>query len=609
MGRKNGNLLNPVVLVARFKIINNTSLALVRTKFHHTIGGTLNKDSVVISITFIVNGSHELVFGGERNFSNNRKLVLHNINITSSKVGSTEDGKLSRVSNLSFTSTIVSKNTLGTKNSWGKSILNKGKVGGSSLGERSIGDSKGGGTFSSIFNLNGVEGGINRVMVTGLHLSPTWGTRVGSVRDDIGELGSGLVLGTLAKVSILTYKVGWYALLGVDVKLVVGVGGNEGSQRHDILGQSSSLIGTDDSDRSKSLYGRKGTDNSIGLGHVSGGPGISKGNDSLKSLGNHGNAAHKSGGNRFEPILLGFKTGNEKGDKSGNSNEQRKKLGYLINLFKYVSLLLLNLGHKLVNSSNLSVISSGDGNSNSRSLGNKSGRESHVTTISKGNLFRVDVGGDLNGSNHLVDGDGFSGKGGFSTGKVGRLDDTHIGGTTVSKSEDDDISWHNFNGGDHDFLAITKDAGIGGKHVLKGLGSLFGGTFLKNSNEGVDGNHGGNKSNLNPGGEDGGAVRIGENHLGNTTSGRYKCNNYKNANQYVGNLFPDLLPDGFLLGLRHLVGTILSKASLRIGSGESCLLEVFICLQGGDCLINREGMPRDDRALFDDFVIRFFSHV
>mmetsp|Transcript_3554 Transcript_3554/g.5369 ORF Transcript_3554/g.5369 Transcript_3554/m.5369 type:complete len:478 (-) Transcript_3554:239-1672(-) len=456
-----------------------------------------------------MDGSHELIFGGERYFGNNGEISLHRINFNSREVGSTEDRKLSWVSNLSFAGSVISKNTLGAENSSIEGIVNKGTVGGSSIGEWTFGRGSGrGGAILSTLDLNWMKGGVDGEVVGGLKMSFTGSTGVSTILNDGAKRLHLLVLRTFAKVDIFADKVGRYTLGGIDIELVMGIGGNKCGKGHDILGKSSGLIRADDGNASKSLYSGEGTDNSVVLSHVGCGPSIGKGNDGLKTLGNHSNTAHESGGNGFKPILSRCEEGNEEGDQGGSRNENGKKLGYLVNLLKYVCLLLLNLTYKPVNSSNLSVISGGDSDTDSRSLCDKGGRECHIETISKGNLFSIGSGGDVDGRDDLINGHSLSSKGGFSTSKVGGLNDTHIGRTTVSKREDDDISRDNVNGGDHNFPSTTNDTGVGGKHVLEGLCGLLGRSLLKDTNEGVDCNYGGNESDLHPGGEDGGCVTL-----------------------------------------------------------------------------------------------------
>mmetsp|Transcript_19647 Transcript_19647/g.40780 ORF Transcript_19647/g.40780 Transcript_19647/m.40780 type:complete len:236 (+) Transcript_19647:1322-2029(+) len=134
MRRQNSNLFNPVVLVTRFKIffLEASIFGLVFAQRNHTIRCSLDMGNqlVIVVHTIILlnrsmNSGHELVLRTERNFSNHRGTVLDSRHINISKVSCTKDRKFSGVSNLSFASTILSKATLGAKDTSSKCFAQK----------------------------------------------------------------------------------------------------------------------------------------------------------------------------------------------------------------------------------------------------------------------------------------------------------------------------------------------------------------------------------------------------------------------------------------------------------------------------------------------------
>ena len=293
------------------------------------------------------------------------------------------------------------------------------------------------------------------------------------------------VVSSLGHESIVTHKVLVGTVLAVNITLVASVRSHKGSQRHLVLGEGSSLIRADNSYTSKGLHGRKGTDNGILLGHVADGPGIGHSHNGLKTFRDHSNSTNKSNGNGLEHLnVVKLEESNKESNDGGDNNEESQPLGHSVNLFQNGSLLVLDLVHKSIDGSNLGEITGGSNNTSSRTLGNKSGTVAHVLSVSKRNLLRIAF--SLDNVDTLVDGDGFTSKGGFGASKVVCLNHTQIGRNTVSETEDNDITGDNQVGGDLGFSSVTDDDGITGKHSLQGLSSLFGGTFLNNSNGGVD---------------------------------------------------------------------------------------------------------------------------
>jgi hypothetical protein len=71
------------------------------------------------------------------------------------------------------------------------------------------------------------------------------------------------VISSFRHVGVITHKILVGTVGTVNVNLVASVRSDEGSQRHNVLCKSSSLIGTDDSNTSERFDRWKGTDNGI----------------------------------------------------------------------------------------------------------------------------------------------------------------------------------------------------------------------------------------------------------------------------------------------------------------------------------------------------------
>ena len=182
--------------------------------------------------------------------------------------------------------------------------------------------------------------------VVGLFLVALLLGSAGTVLDNLRDGALQLVLGTLGHVSVVTDKVVGSAVGRVDIDLVAGIGGNESSQRHQVLSQGTSLVGADDGDGTQGLDSRQSTNDGILLGHVGHGPGVDDGNDGLETLGNHGNGTDETNLNGIDGGLSGLEEGGEEGTDGGDDNEDGQNLGDVVNLLKDGSLLLLDLGHE-----------------------------------------------------------------------------------------------------------------------------------------------------------------------------------------------------------------------------------------------------------------------
>mmetsp|Transcript_18739 Transcript_18739/g.40626 ORF Transcript_18739/g.40626 Transcript_18739/m.40626 type:complete len:201 (+) Transcript_18739:2233-2835(+) len=200
------------------------------------------------------------------------------------------------------------------------------------------------------------------------------------------------MLGTFSEVGIITNHVDGNTFIGIHVVLVTSIGGDEGSKRHDVLGEGSSLIGADDGDGSKSLNGGKSTDNGVLRSHDLDGVRVGEGDDGLKSFGNHGNSTGEGNVDGSESVLLVVVTveeGDEEGGETHGTDGNEEVLGNHVDLLQHVGLDGFGVVDETVDGTNLGEISSRDGNTDSTSLSDKSSRVGHVLTISKRNLIGV----------------------------------------------------------------------------------------------------------------------------------------------------------------------------------------------------------------------------
>mmetsp|Transcript_25630 Transcript_25630/g.36134 ORF Transcript_25630/g.36134 Transcript_25630/m.36134 type:complete len:689 (+) Transcript_25630:1304-3370(+) len=595
VGTQDSNLFSPVILVNRFEGVDITTLGLMRTKRNHAVGSTLHVNDVLAiettSIDFrdrVVNSSHELVFGTERNFVNNRSVVLEGFDVDTTEVGSTEDRDFSGVSDFSFTSTVVTENTLTTQNTSGKGagdVLSGWRFTSGRIFNRFSGGFFIGGSFSGS-SMSGRDSlGINTIVERG-HLLLAVGISRSTSREDLLASLTLLMLSSLRQEFIVADEVSVDTGLVVDVVLVASIGGDEGSERHNVLSEGTSLVGTNDGDTSKSLDGREGTDNSVLLGHVRHSISVGDSHDSFKTFGNHGNSGNQCNGNGVNYRQSGGKEGDQESNNGTNNNEGSKVLGNSINLFKHSGLLLFNLTDKGVNSTNLGVVTGCDGNTFSTSLGYKGGTEGHVATVSERCLFGVSALGDLDFFDDLVNGDRFSSEGSLLTSKIGRVDDTHVARNLVSKAEQDEVARNKVNGREHLLLTATNDTSITGKHILEGFSSFFCRTFLNDTDPGVDSDNTNNNTNLNPVRDDIVGVVSSDG-----TDSRNNSNDNKDTDKNVGNLSPNTFKKSLLPGLSHLVLTVFGKTGSGLCFGETILSQIFVTFELLHSFLNCHCVP------------------
>mmetsp|Transcript_784 Transcript_784/g.1747 ORF Transcript_784/g.1747 Transcript_784/m.1747 type:complete len:418 (-) Transcript_784:77-1330(-) len=406
---------------------------------------------------------------------------------------------------------------------------------------------------------------------------------------------------TFSKVCIIAGKVLVGTVLAVSVNTVVGIGGNEGDQGHFILRQGTSLIGADNGDGSQSLDGRKDTDNGVVLCHVGDRPRVGHGDDSFKTFGDHGNGANQGNGERIDSIQSSDEESDTPCNGSNDSNEAGEDLGDIVDLFQNRCFLFFLGIDKLVNLSDLSVVTGGNDNTDTRTLSDKCSREEHILAVTQRNLGRVSIfTGD--GSRGLLNGDGFTGQGSFEGSNVVGLQDTDVTRDTITGSKDNNITRNNLDGWHLAFLAVSDAHGITGEHILQGFGGLLGGTFLVDTNGGVEGDDEGNETNFNEVRQTTFRIR-GSDTLGEGDNG----NKDEDTNEDVAHLFPDTLKKGDLLLLRELVRTILFETSLGLGSGQTSLAKVSVQTEVGNGLflchdmVSRGGNLGGTRIDFSSF--------
>lgn len=289
-----------------------------------------------------------LVLGREGNLGNDWAVLLELLDVNTGHVNGTEDGKLGGVTDLTVAATVLAKDALGAKDTAGKGGLDVLLVGAGAL-SLGVGNLLLGGGILALSVLggtivDGVEIGDSKVV--GLFLVALLLRSAGTVLDHLRDCALQLMLGTFGHVSVVTDKVVGSAIRRVDIDLVTGIGGNESSQGHQVLSQSTSLVGANDGDGTQGLDSGKGTNNGVLLGHVGHGPGVDDGNDGLKTLGNHGNGTDETNLNGVNGGLTGLEEGGEEGADGGDDDEDGQNLGDVVNLLKDGGLLLLNLGNE-----------------------------------------------------------------------------------------------------------------------------------------------------------------------------------------------------------------------------------------------------------------------
>ena len=192
--------------------------------------------------------------------------------------------------------------------------------------------------------VDGVEVGNGEVV--GLLLVAALLAAAGAVHDDLGDGALELVLGPLGQVGVVADKVGGGAVGGVDVDLEGGIGGDKGRERHEVLGEGTGLVGTNDGDTTESLDGGEGTNDGILLGHIRHSPGVDDSDDGLESLGDHGDGTDQTNLDGIDGLLSGLEEGGAEGAYGGDDDEDGQDLGNIVDLLKDGGLLLLDLGNE-----------------------------------------------------------------------------------------------------------------------------------------------------------------------------------------------------------------------------------------------------------------------
>mmetsp|Transcript_10607 Transcript_10607/g.23551 ORF Transcript_10607/g.23551 Transcript_10607/m.23551 type:complete len:609 (-) Transcript_10607:3-1829(-) len=566
----------------------------------------------VILFKWCMHSCHELVFGAEWNLCNHGGTFLDTSHINITKVCSTKNRQFSRVSNFTLSSTILAKSTFGTQNTTTKHLANKGRVG-AFTSRFILGFSFSRGVFSSSIRagfinfLFGTFIGSGRVHGLGdtktkaaLASSSALSLRGRTFLDDLTSLQVLGVVSTFMQVGVVDNKVLRFAFTGIDIKPVSLLRGDKGGQGHFILGQGTGLVGANCSHTAKSFHSRKSPNNGILFGHVRHSPSIGHCHDGFQSLWDHGNGTHKGGGERINTRFISDEEGHKPCAQGGNGNEESKPLGYSINLLQHVGLLLFNLGHKSIDGTNLSFITSSNYKANSGSLRHKGGRKAHVVSISKRDSLRVST--RFNGISGLVNGDSFTSQGSFKGRQVGYFQHAQISRDTVTQVKLHNISRNNIGSWNLDILSITNKQGITGKHTLQSLSSLFCRTFLDDSNCCVQYNHQGNDSNLDPVRNNVFAIVRGD-----RTCRRDDGYENKDSDQHITDLGPNLLQQSNLFLLTELVFTIFFETGISVGRCKTRFGNVLGDAKFREAFFFGVRVPRVNRRAVNGAVV-FFAH-
>mmetsp|Transcript_1798 Transcript_1798/g.3405 ORF Transcript_1798/g.3405 Transcript_1798/m.3405 type:complete len:363 (-) Transcript_1798:1031-2119(-) len=294
---EDGNLFNPVFFVDCFDVFfaSTSALSLVLALFDHSIGSTLdvrNELAIggVVTCGRLVDGAHELVVRAEWDLGNNGAIILQLVNVHASKVRSTEDGELSRVSNLAGTSAALADHALTAQNTTRKGRLDPFSGGRFSLlyGKVIVGASNRGSLVGLVSGVKTIGGEVEGGVVSTASIRVVW-----SIGQDLLSTLLQVLHGAIFKVAIVADKVRRHTVGGIHIVLVTSIGGDKGSERHDVLREGTSFVRTDDGDGSKGFNGREGTDNGVLGCHNLDGIRVGESHNSLKAFRNHGNGADK----------------------------------------------------------------------------------------------------------------------------------------------------------------------------------------------------------------------------------------------------------------------------------------------------------------------------
>mmetsp|Transcript_16841 Transcript_16841/g.21961 ORF Transcript_16841/g.21961 Transcript_16841/m.21961 type:complete len:320 (-) Transcript_16841:975-1934(-) len=312
MRGEDGNLFNPVIPVTRFKVflLETSTLSLVLAQGNHSVRGTLGVDhklvhviGCVICLDRSVDSGHEFVFRAEWNFCNHRGTLFNGGHINITKISSTENGKFSWVTNFALATTIFPQRALGTEDTTNQGLTQESRIWAFTTTWHSTTSREFCVRSRDIFRGRSSRSGffVSRVHRLGdtkskTALLSTLGTslRRRSLLDHITGLEIFTVISTGAQVCLIHNKVVGCTLGGMNVKHESLARSDKSSQGHFILCQSTCLVRANSGYTTQSFNGRKGTDDSILLGHVRHSPSICHGDDSFQTLRDHGNSTDES---------------------------------------------------------------------------------------------------------------------------------------------------------------------------------------------------------------------------------------------------------------------------------------------------------------------------
>ena len=166
--------------------------------------------------------------------------------------------------------------------------------------------------------------------------------------------------GTLCQVGIITDKVVRDTIGTINIVLVSSIRCYKCSERHDILGECTSLIRADNGDGSKSFNSREGTDDGVLSGHDLNGIRVCECHNSLKTFGNHGNGTDEgnvNGTKNFALVCFRVEEGRQEGGDTHGTDGNEEVLGNLVNLVQYICLDGFGVINKTIDGTNLGKIS------------------------------------------------------------------------------------------------------------------------------------------------------------------------------------------------------------------------------------------------------------
>ena len=366
VGAEDGDLLGPVGLVDGLQVIlaGETRLRLEFALFDHPVGGALDVGGELAlgSAGVLVDGGHELVVGAEGDLGDDGAVVLELLDVDAGEVGGAEDGELGGVPDLAGAAAALAQHALAAQDAAGERGLDPLPGGGLAVVDGGAvvgagGLSGVGGVLGGVEAVGGeVEGGVVAAAALGV---------IGPVGHDLRAALLQVVHGALGQEGVVADKVlGLAAGGGVDVVLVARVGGDEGGEGHDVLGEGARLVGADDGDGAEGLHCGQGADDGVLGGHDLDGVRVGEGDDGLQSLGDHGHGADEGDVDGAQPVLpvpLGVEEGREERGEAHGADGDEEHLGHHVDLLQHVRLDGFRLVHEAVDGSHLGVVPGGDG--------------------------------------------------------------------------------------------------------------------------------------------------------------------------------------------------------------------------------------------------------